>query len=63
MLMHFPSKIESVRMRAHARVLTQMLIDIDKQATGAPLHQHGVQFDNIAPRIVLLVYELPQEIR
>jgi hypothetical protein len=35
----------------------------NKQATGASLHQHGVQFDNVDPRIVLLVCELQQEIR
>ena len=35
----------------------------NKNATGAPLHQHGVQFDNADSRIVLLVYELQQEIR
>ena len=29
----------------------------------SPLFQHGVQFDNVDPRMVLLVYELQQEIR
>ncbi len=132
MLMHFPSKIHAVRMRAHARVRTQMPVDVveaasvavktsvfhlhdlsgggasvlgpvalgplggrirlgfdftlqstteevhvelnatiqnveeipsgDKNAS-ATMFQHGVQFDNVDPRMVLLVYELQQEIR
>jgi c-di-GMP-binding flagellar brake protein YcgR len=132
MLMHFPSKIDAVRMRAHARVRTQMPVKIVEAASAAvkasgfhlhdlsgggasvlgpvplgpiggrirlgfdftlqstneevhaeqnatiqsleevpngnksassPLFQHGVQFDNVDPRMVLLVYELQQEIR
>jgi len=34
----------------------------NKNASSA-LFQHGVQFDNVDPRMVLLVYELQQEIR
>ena len=34
----------------------------NKNASSA-LFQHGVQFDNVAPRMALLVYELQQEIR
>ena len=125
MLMHFPSKIDAVRMRAHARVRTQMPVKIVEAASAAvkasgfhlhdlsgggasvlgpvplgpiggrirlgfdftlqstneevhaeqnatiqsleevpnsnknassPSFQHGVQFNNVDPRMVLLVY-------
>ena len=35
MLMHFPSKIDAVRMRAHARVRTQMTVNIVEAASAA----------------------------
>ena len=54
-----------IRMAIEQNATIQSLEEVPNgvKSASSPLFQHGVQFDNVDPRMVLLVYELQQEIR
>ena len=54
---------EEVHVEQNATIQSLEEVPNGDKSASSPLFQHGVQFDNVAPRMVLLVYELQQEIR
>ena len=57
------SSNEEVHAEQNATIQSLEEVPNGNKSASSPLFQHGVQFDNVDPRMVLLVYELQQEIR